>query len=89
MQILARQQIFAARRHIQAADQIHQRRLAGAGRPHNGEVIAFLDLQVDILQNTDGFPALRIVLADILHFYQHGLSSTDRQHTHTAFDSLY
>ena len=69
--ILARQQVFAARRYVKAADEIHERRLAGAGRAHDGEIVALLDLQVDVFQNADGLLALRIILADILHFNEH------------------
>ena len=69
--VLTRQQVFSARRHIQAAEEIHQRRLAGAGRAHDGEIVALLDLQVDVFQNADGLLALWIILADILHFNEH------------------
>ena len=38
----------SACRRIQAADQIHQRRLAGSGRPYNGRIIALTHCEIHI-----------------------------------------
>ena len=43
----------AARRVIHAADDIHERRLARAGRPHDGEPIALFHLEVDVVERLD------------------------------------
>ena len=39
---------------VEAADQVHQRGFARAGRPHDGHVFAALDLQRDFAQRVDG-----------------------------------
>jgi len=41
--LLAVQQIRAFGRGVETADEIHQRRLARTGRPHDGHVLAPLD----------------------------------------------
>ena len=38
---------------IEATQDIHQRRLARPGRPHNGDKLAGVDRQIDIPQNGD------------------------------------
>ena len=47
---LAVQPVVALAGRIQAADQVHQRGLAGAGRSHDGDVFVALDAQVDSAQ---------------------------------------
>ena len=42
--LLAVQQVAALARRVQTADQVHQRRLARPGRPHDGDIFAALDL---------------------------------------------
>ena len=54
-----------------SGEQFQDGGFAGAGRAHDGEIVALLDLQVDVFQNADGLLALRIILADILHFNEH------------------
>ena len=70
-QILAVEQEFSACRHIQTADQVHQRRLARAGRTHDRKVIPFGDLKIDVLEDVDKVLALRVILADVSHLNQH------------------
>ncbi len=50
---LAIEPVSAARRRIEAADDVHERRLTGAGRAHNGEVVAPLHREVDAAERVD------------------------------------
>jgi hypothetical protein len=50
--------IFAAPGMVVHPEHVKKRRLAGAGRPHDGNEIAFVYLQVDIAQDVKEF-ALR------------------------------
>ena len=43
---LAVEPVLALGRRVEAADQVHQRRLAGAGRSHDGDVLVVLDAQM-------------------------------------------
>ena len=47
---LAVEPVFALGWRIEAADQVHQRRFAGAGRAHDGDVLVVLDAQGDAAQ---------------------------------------
>src|SRR5207245_6782304 len=47
------EKVTTARRHVEAADDIHERRLARAARPHNGDELAFFDDEVDASQRRD------------------------------------
>jgi hypothetical protein len=40
---------------VEAANQVHQGGLAGAGGSHDGDVFAALDLQRHVAQGVDGF----------------------------------
>src|SRR3989449_504664 len=46
----AGKRVLAARRAIQAADDVHQRRLARAGRPEHGDELPGLDRHVDVAE---------------------------------------
>src|SRR6185503_8284849 len=46
--------IQAGGRAVQTADQVHQGRFSGAGRTHDGDVFALLDLDVDARHGMDG-----------------------------------
>ena len=48
---LAVQPIAALGRRIEAADEVHQRGLAGAGRSHDGDILVVADLQRDSAQS--------------------------------------
>src|SRR5690554_5294586 len=60
------QQVAARVRNVQAAEQVHQRRLARARRPDDGHVFVFLDPQVDVVQRREPAVADRIALDDAL-----------------------
>ena len=64
---LAAQLIFAGRRRVEAADKIHERRFAGAGRTDNGHHLAFVNLEVDALEGLDFHLAGVVSLADVFH----------------------
>jgi len=49
--ILPVDQELAAGRLIEAPDDVHQRRFAGSGRSHDGDVLALLHREVHILKN--------------------------------------
>ena len=52
--------------HVEAADDVHQRRLAAAGRAHDRDEVAPLDAQVDAAQRVDGDVARAVGLRDAL-----------------------
>ena len=56
--------IDAARRRVEAAHQVEQRRLARARRSHQREEIALRNLEVHALQHVDALAAAREVLVD-------------------------
>jgi hypothetical protein len=47
---------FARGGAVEAADEVHQRRFAGAGGTHHGEPLAGLDVQRDIVERADHPP---------------------------------
>ncbi len=47
---LAVEPVLALGRRIEAADQVHQRRLAGARRAHDGDVLVVPDAEIDAAQ---------------------------------------
>ena len=55
------EEVAAGGRAVEAADDVHQRRLAGAGRAHDRDVLAGLDDEVDAAQGVD---LLRAELVD-------------------------
>src|SRR5690606_24379988 len=63
---LTAQPVPAAGRRVEAADQVHERRLAGARRSHDRDVLVTLDEQVHATQGMDGLCAQDVVLAQIL-----------------------
>src|SRR5207237_4622189 len=62
-------------RRVESANQVEQRRLAGAGRSHQREELALGDLEVRALQHLDAFRAAPERLVNILRsnerFYTH------------------
>ena len=50
---LAVEPVLALGRGVEAADQVHQRRLAGAGGAHDGDVLVVLDAEVDAAQGVN------------------------------------
>ncbi len=63
------QPIRAARRLVQAADHVHKRRLAGPGRPHDGDKLAALNAEADMPQGMDFLRAHHVGLGHVLHLY--------------------
>ena len=70
--ILSVQPIRTAGGRVETADEVHQRRLAGAGGPHDGDELAALDVDRDTLQRVDRFVAHSIGLPDFV--------GVDKQH---------
>ena len=58
--------VLALRRRIEAADQVHQGRFAGARRPHDRDVLAALDLDIDAGDRVDHLVAHDVGLPDIV-----------------------
>ena len=54
-------------RHVEAADDVHQRRLARAGRAHDRDVVAALDRQVDAGEGVHDRARPAVGLGDRLH----------------------
>ena len=66
-------QVGAGGRRVETADEIHQRRFAGTGRPHDRDEFAVFDLQVHALERGHfGFGAGGIDLAQYPRF-DHGM----------------
>ena len=62
------QPVLPGRRLVEAPENVHQRRFAGAGRPHDRDEIAALDLERDALQHVHRHLAQAVVLHQILDF---------------------
>ena len=75
---VAVQLVFAGGRRVEAADEVHQRGFAGAARPHDGDVIAALDVQRNFAQRVDDFPAHLVAPRNFLQSDQaHGCFGAD------------
>src|SRR6187401_1805345 len=66
--LLVVQQVGALGRRVEAADQVHQRRLAGAGRTHDRDVLAAADLDVHAAQGVHFLFAHHVRLPQVLGF---------------------
>ena len=62
------QNVFARRRCIQTADDIHQRGFAAARRAEDGEKFALFNIQIDSLENGLHFISHLILLDNAAHF---------------------
>jgi hypothetical protein len=62
----------ASRRAVEAAEDVHQRALAGARRAHDRHELALVDLQVDAAQGLHLDVAHRVDLADALEPHERG-----------------
>ena len=51
--VFPREKIGTGRRRVEAADDVHQRRFAGAGAPNDGEKFPALNLKRDSVQRAD------------------------------------
>src|SRR5438477_9575733 len=60
--LLPIQPVFARARRVEAADQVHQRRLARTRRPHHGDVLVLADLEAHAAQRAHHF-APHVVVA--------------------------
>ena len=58
---------FASGWHIQRANQVHHGRLAGAGRPHDGDELAFANIEGDIVEGVHRLLAEHICLVHAAH----------------------
>jgi hypothetical protein len=58
-------QELPARRAVQPANEVHQRALTGAARPHNRDKRTFCDLQGDTCQRGDIVVALAVGFANV------------------------
>ena len=65
---LAVQPILAVVRRVEAADHVHQRRFAGARRPHDRHVLAALDREIDAAQRIDRLLAHSVVALQVVRF---------------------
>src|SRR5690606_30135651 len=59
LDVAAGEQIRAARRPVETAEDVHQRRLSGAGLADDRDELARVDLQVDVAQRTHLDAAVR------------------------------
>ena len=70
-EVAIRQPHRAVRRLVECAEQIQQRALAGAGRPHNRHGRTRCELEIDIRQDHDW----SVAFCNVSEFNQHGLPS--------------
>ena len=63
---LAAQDVVALGGRVQAADEVHERRLARAGRAHDGDVLAGIDGEADPAQGVDLFRAHDVGAPEVL-----------------------
>ena len=66
--VFAAQLVGAVGRGVEAAEKVHQRRLAGAGRADDGHHLTGRDVEVDALERFDFHFAGVVHLADVRHF---------------------
>ena len=69
--------VLARGRRVQAAEHVHQGRLAGAGRPHDREVLVAVDAERDAAQGVD---RLLAHLVELGHALDRDDQGTDRAH---------
>ena len=62
----AEKRVAAGARRIEAADDVHRRRLARAGRTHDGDELAARDVEIDAGQRIDPGLALAVALPDLV-----------------------
>ena len=62
---LALEQVGPGGRHVEAADEVHQRRLARPRRPHDGDVLVAADVQRDAAQRVHRLAAQVVGLDDV------------------------
>ena len=77
MDRLVHEVVLAGPRAVVHAEDVQQRRLAGARRPHDRDELAFLDVDVDAAQHVGAADAVRVRLLDVAQRDQH-LRSSDR-----------
>ncbi len=65
--VLAAQQVSSAVGRVQTAEDVHQRALAAARRPHDGQELPLAHLQVEAAQGMDDVLAHLIALGDVAH----------------------
>ena len=58
----ARDEDRARRRLVDAGDEVEQRRLAGARRPHQRDEVALRDVEIDVDQHRDDLAAANVAL---------------------------
>ncbi len=58
----------AARRLVEPGEGVHERRLARAGRAHDGDELARLDVERDAAQRVDGGRALAVAAREVARF---------------------
>jgi hypothetical protein len=80
---IARHADGAARRNIEAAQQVEQRGFARAARPHEGHEIAAVDVQVESLQDVDVLIAAAVGFIQPAHLNQTARCSTAVHVYHT------
>ncbi len=65
--IFSVQPVLALGRGIETADQVHQRRFPGSGRPGNGEIVAPLNLERNAMQRMHLLCAHVVRLPEVTH----------------------
>ena len=81
--LLPVQEVATGARAIQAADQVHERGLARAGRADDGDVLTWLDAERDVAKRVHGGVAhlkIALQLAGIDHRVRRGLRCRPQRH---------
>ena len=76
--VAAREGIGPFARRIEAADQVHQRRLAGARLADDGDHLARPDVEIDMVEHRDAFAAGREPAGDAAQGNQRGVGHLNR-----------
>ena len=71
--LLAEEAVGAGRRLVEHAHDVEQGRLAGAARPHDGDELALLHLQVHVAQHVGLEGTCLVVLLDVVHVDHGGI----------------
>ncbi len=69
--VLVEEPVVAFGRVVEQPDDVQQRRLAAAGRPHDGDEIALVDLEVDAVQG-DGLDLVGAIDLEHVVELEHG-----------------
>src|SRR5262249_58308901 len=72
--VVAVQQILAGSRRVEAADEVHERRLARTARPHDRNILVALDTEAHAFEGAHRLRAHHVVLHQVVDLDEHQAS---------------